>query len=71
MTLTIDKITGEKTIREPAKAIVEKGTDFKISEGETKNISSFDLWDPLSDNGRFIAFWMGFSDGTAAIVRLN
>jgi hypothetical protein len=34
-------------------------------------ISQFDMWDPIAKSGAWIAFWLGFSDSTSAIVRSN
>ena len=65
------------TVLAPPKLIAEVGEKYADFTGITdaiwdpagKTIASFDLWDPLSDNGTYVGFWASFNDGTSAILR--
>lgn len=61
----VDKFNKFEVLSPPT-VIVEKGVVLALN---SKTVSNFDLWDPLSDNSQFVAFWVSFTDGTQAILR--
>jgi hypothetical protein len=59
--------TGQLTPGLPRK-ILQVG-DVIVIGGADETVSGFDLWDPLSDDGRVTAFWVSFQSGKQAVLR--
>ncbi len=64
--VSVNELNNTLTKLGPPEVIVEK-TGILAVNGKT--VASFDLWDPLSDNGRYVALWVSFTDGTSGILR--
>lgn len=64
--VSVNELNNTLTKLGPPEIIVEK-TGILAVNGKT--VASFDLWDPLSDDGRYVALWVSFTDGTSGILR--
>jgi hypothetical protein len=51
-----------------SRKILQVGDVVQIG-GASETVAAFDLWDPLSDDGRVTAFWVSFLSGKQAILR--